>query len=156
MKSIQTKPLQLSSLDGLVRSFSSMIKSGDVVTFSGELGAGKTTFVKLLASKLGLQDGEVSSPTYVIHHIYPARIPIHHIDLYRLESLTQVESLGFEEFMGVDGVTFIEWFEKFPSIWSDSRMHIEIAISNEEYRSYKFTYFGDDNRWDSFFQDQSA
>lgn len=89
--------------------FSKKLKKGNIVTLEGDLGAGKTTFVKFLCESLGVNDN-VSSPTFAIVNEYDGKFKIYHADLYRLESLDEVENTGFLEILkNLDGVCFIEW-----------------------------------------------
>ena len=91
------------------RALAAQLAAGDVVLLSGDLGAGKTAFVRGLASGLGVDPADVSSPTFTIVHEYRGgRLTLYHADLYRLER-TATEDIGLEE-MGVsDGVLAIEW-----------------------------------------------
>ena len=85
------------------------LKPGDVLLLSGDLGAGKTTFVKGLAAGLGIDPDEVSSPTFTLLHEYRGeRLTLYHADLYRLEK-TATDDLGLEETGVRDGVLVIEW-----------------------------------------------
>lgn len=84
---------------------------GAVVACIGELGAGKTCFLQGLARGLGVES-PVTSPTFVLINEYRGRLPVHHLDAYRTESLTEVLDLGIEELMHGDGVTVIEWADK--------------------------------------------
>jgi tRNA threonylcarbamoyladenosine biosynthesis protein TsaE len=96
----------------VAREFASTLRAGDVVLLSGNLGAGKTAFVRGLAEGLGIDPEDVSSPTFTIVHEYRGgRLALYHADLYRLER-TATEDIGLEE-MGVkDGVLAIEWPER--------------------------------------------
>lgn len=142
MKSIQTRALNLTESFQLSRILSKYVDEGDVIALGGELGAGKTTLVSNLSKQMGITNGEhVSSPTYVIHHIYHATYPIHHIDLYRIEHVAQIEHMGFEEIFGRDGIAIIEWFEKFPQIWNGDLLKIQIDLTNLETRTYLFEIF---------------
>ena len=155
MNSIKTRPLNLSEIDKLSEAISKNLKNGDVIALSGDLGAGKTTLVSHIAKHMDLENGAtVSSPTYVIHHIYSARMPVHHIDLYRLEHAGAAASMGFEEFMGEEGVTLIEWFEKFPTLWTGPTLHIQINLHNADQRIYPFRATGPENRhWTGMFDE---
>jgi len=84
-------------------------KPNTVVALRGDLGAGKTTFVKGIAKGLGADPDNISSPTFSYLNIYEAKIRIFHFDLYRLKTKEQFETSGFEEFFGAGGVTCIEW-----------------------------------------------
>lgn len=93
----------------LARSF----QGQEVVLLKGELGAGKTVFAKGIAAGLGLEDvDQVCSPSFTLVNIYQARYPVFHIDLYRLEKKTEIEDLGWEEYLD-RGVVIVEWAEKF-------------------------------------------
>jgi len=86
---------------------------GDVVALYGELGSGKTTLVKGLAAGLGVTDQEgVRSPTFVLLNLYKGRLPIYHVDLYRVQTVEVLHDIGYREYAFGDGVTVIEWAEK--------------------------------------------
>ena len=79
----------------------------------GELGAGKTVLAKGIAEGLGVEDDrEVTSPSFVLVNEYRGRVPVYHVDLYRLENSAEVEGIGWEEFISGPGVTLVEWAEK--------------------------------------------
>src|SRR5206468_1534991 len=84
---------------------------GDVVALTGELGAGKTVFVQGLVRALGVTSG-ATSPTFVLVNEYRGRLPVHHVDAYRIATLTELMDLGFLDLMGGDGVTLLEWAER--------------------------------------------
>ena len=93
----------------VARELSATLRAGDVVLLSGDLGAGKTTFVRGLAEGLGIDPREVSSPTFTIVHEYRGSgLPLYHADLYRLERAA-TDDLGLEEIGVKDGVLAIEW-----------------------------------------------
>lgn len=93
----------------VARDLAAGLKAGDVLLLSGNLGAGKTTFVRGLAEGLGIDPREVSSPTFTIVHEYRGgRLTLYHADLYRLER-TATEDVGLEEMGAADGVLAIEW-----------------------------------------------
>lgn len=87
-------------------------RGGEVVLLSGELGSGKTAFVRGLVRGLGGSADEVSSPTFVLLTSYPARLVLHHADLYRLRGDGDEDELGLEELPGPKGVLAVEWAER--------------------------------------------
>jgi tRNA threonylcarbamoyladenosine biosynthesis protein TsaE len=93
----------------VARDLATTLNAGDVLLLSGDLGAGKTTFVRGLAEGLGIDPGEVSSPTFTLVHEYRGgRLTLYHADLYRLDN-TATNDLGLEEIGVQDGVLAIEW-----------------------------------------------
>ena len=120
----------------LGKAFARTLRPGDVLCLEGGLGAGKTTFVKGVALGLGLtKTDEVKSPTFVIMHIYPARIPVYHFDLYRLGGGEDLEAIGFEDFAN-DGraVTCVEWAEKAPGLLPPEHLLIELGYLSDNGR----------------------
>lgn len=86
-------------------------RAGDLLLLVGELGAGKTTLVQGLCQGLGVPE-PARSPTFVLVHRYEGRLPLYHVDLYRIGSISEALDLGLEEFVGKDGVTVVEWAER--------------------------------------------
>ncbi len=110
-----------------------LLTGGEVLALVGDLGAGKTTFVKGLCRGLDLVDmSQVSSPSYVLEHIYEARLVIHHFDAYRLESSDEFLALGFEEHLGSDrDVMFVEWADRVAAALPAERLSIDIDYAAE-------------------------
>jgi tRNA threonylcarbamoyladenosine biosynthesis protein TsaE len=102
---------------------------GDVVSLSGDLGAGKTVFVQGLAAALGVES-RVTSPTFTIVHEYDGRYPIIHLDIYRLDNYQEVLDLGFEEFLDPSAVILIEWGEAIGPLLPRRFLEVEIRQSN--------------------------
>ena len=115
----------------VARGFAAELKAGDVVLLSGNLGAGKTTFVRGLAGGLGIDPDEVSSPTFTLVHEYRGgRLMLYHADLYRLEKGAS-DDLGLEE-MG-DGVLAIEWPDRLTHDMPDA-IGVEMEVAGETTR----------------------
>ena len=87
------------------------LKPGDVVLVSGELGAGKTTFVRGAARALGVSD-PVVSPTFTVGSRYHGRVPVSHLDLYRLDDLGDEDPALLADYLGGDAIAFVEWPER--------------------------------------------
>ena len=109
----------------------SVLEPGDVLLLSGDLGAGKTTFVRGLADGLGIPPGEVSSPTFTLIHEYRGgRLPLFHADLYRLTAAA-TEDIGLEEMGANEGVLAIEWPERLTHALPGARtIHLEVVDEN--------------------------
>jgi tRNA threonylcarbamoyladenosine biosynthesis protein TsaE len=88
------------------------LKPGDVVGLCGELGSGKTTFIKGIARALGIENKDIASASFTIIAEYNTKPPFFHIDLYRIEKDTELDALGFWDQIGGDGISVIEWAEK--------------------------------------------
>jgi tRNA threonylcarbamoyladenosine biosynthesis protein TsaE len=102
------------------RELAARLRAGDVVLLFGDLGAGKTVFVKGLAAGLGVAPEEVSSPTFTLIQEYRGgRLTLFHVDLYRLNDRREIDDLGLDE-IAADGVLAIEWAEKLPRSPSDA------------------------------------
>ena len=97
-------------------------------------------------------DCYITSPTFSLLHEYPGRIPLYHMDLYRLGSEDEFVDLGFEEYMYGDGLTVIEWPDRLGSLMPESRLHLELTIIDEISRSIVISGFGEISaRLSSFF-----
>ena len=95
-------------------------RGGEVVLLSGELGSGKTAFVRGLARGMGIDPEEVASPTFVLLTAYPGRLTLHHADLYRLAGMGDDLELGLDELPGSAGVLAVEWAERLSRLaWAD-------------------------------------
>ena len=108
------------------RRFGRSLRGDEVILLIGELGAGKTVFAKGVASGLGVKDaGDVCSPSFTLMNVYRGRVPIYHLDLFRLDHAPEIRDLGFEDVIG-DGVILIEWAEKIDFSLSAFRVTIEV------------------------------
>ncbi|MEA2433490.1 MAG: tRNA threonylcarbamoyladenosine biosynthesis protein TsaE [Actinomycetota bacterium] len=106
-------------------SLAPVLLPGDIISLSGDLGAGKTVFVQGLAAALGVQE-RVTSPTFTIVHEYSGRYPILHLDVYRLNNFQEVLDLGFEEFLDPHSIVAIEWGEAINPMLP--RRHLDIDM----------------------------
>lgn len=88
------------------------LRRGDIIFLQGELGAGKTTFVKGLAQAFKVNPKKVNSPTFVLMNYYKGTLPMYHFDLYRLENPKELDTLDFDEYFYGSGITVIEWPER--------------------------------------------
>ena len=115
-----------------------LVHENMIITLSGDLGAGKTTFTQGIAKGLGVKR-TLSSPTFTILKVYKGRIPLYHIDAYRLEGTYQ--DLGFDELMEDEGLTVIEWPDFIKSLIQDEYLEIRIHIAGEK-REFTFIPHG--------------
>lgn len=114
------------------------LRKGDVVALCGGLGSGKTTFTKGIGKGLGVKDARrINSPTFVLIKEYEARIPLYHLDLYRLDGLKDIEDIAVEEYMYGDGVTVVEWAEKAKKILPKKHIVVKFEIKGEQEREIR-------------------
>ena len=120
-----------------------IIHEGTVICLDGELGVGKTLFVRALARTLGVES-DVTSPTFNLMNIYEAACPIVHFDLYRIESEEELEDIGFYEYVdATEGIVLIEWAEKFPEALPEDRLEVRIDALDGEERQFIFAAEGE-------------
>ena len=139
--------LELSSLtrtEELGIALGKIVTSGDVITLQGSLGSGKTTLTQAIAKGLGVDPRiYVTSPTFSLLHEYQGRIPLYHMDLYRLADVDEIESIGLPEYFFGNGVTVIEWPERLGSLLPAERLDVDLVISGEMSRTANLTGHGD-------------
>ncbi len=103
-----------------------LLGAGDVVGLTGDLGAGKTRFVQGAAAALEVED-PVVSPTFMLVREYDGRVPVHHLDAYRLSGPAELEDLGLDEVLPADAVAFVEWADRvagaLPASWLELAFH---------------------------------
>ena len=120
------------------RILGTMLEAGDVVCLFGDLGAGKTHFSYGVAQGLQVRDQYITSPTFTFVNEYEGRIPFYHIDLYRLKDASELESIGFEEYVDSDGATVIEWAERAEEELPDERLNVYLSDVSENSREIGF------------------
>jgi tRNA threonylcarbamoyladenosine biosynthesis protein TsaE len=137
---LERKSLQLESDSdeetiALGRRLGNLLKAGDVVALAGELGSGKTWLTKGIGLGLGLGPREIiTSPSYTLVNEYTGRVPLYHIDLYRLESLSEALSAGMEEYLCADGVAVVEWADRWPEMLPEQSVAVKLTILDEQKR----------------------
>ena len=109
----------------------SLLRAGDAIALTGELGAGKTTFVRGAARALGF-DGPVASPTFTLVREYQGRVRIYHVDVYRLERMQDVLDLGLDEMVAEGGVLLVEWGDAVEGLLPDDHLLAEITLMGGE------------------------
>jgi tRNA threonylcarbamoyladenosine biosynthesis protein TsaE len=109
-------------------------RGGEVVLLSGELGSGKTAFVRGLAGGLGIAAEEVASPTFVLLTSHPGRLTLHHADLYRLRGDGDDRELGLEELPGPRGVLAVEWAERLSDVPWTRPLRVTLDHAGEDAR----------------------
>ena len=128
---------------GFGRKLGILLEPGDLVAFSGDLGAGKTCCIQGIAAGLGVQDITlVNSPTFTLIQEYQGRIPIYHFDVYRLAHEDDLYDLGYEEYFYGDGVTLIEWAERVTACLPEEHLAISVLIQSEQRRCIQLRPFG--------------
>jgi tRNA threonylcarbamoyladenosine biosynthesis protein TsaE len=110
------------------------VRVGSILALRGELGSGKTLFTKGLVAGLG-SEATVTSPTFTVVHEYPGgRLPVYHFDFFRLESRQSVARLGLDDYLFADGVSVIEWADRFPEFIPEQARWISFDIKSENQR----------------------
>lgn len=117
------------------------IKPGGVLALVGDLAAGKTQFVKGLVQGLGSSEA-VTSPTFTILHEYGAgRIPVYHFDFYRIENIAALRAIGFDEIVFGNGISVIEWADRFPESIPGQACWIKFEIISPDQRKIDLSAF---------------
>ena len=116
------------------RAYGRNAAKGNVFALTGDLGAGKTQFVKGVVSGLG-SGAEVTSPTFVLVHEYEdGRLPVYHFDFYRLDNSEAVLRLGFDDYVFGDGVSLIEWADRYPALIPNDAKWLVFELKGEHTR----------------------
>ncbi len=125
------------------RRLGELLKVQDVIALEGELGAGKTYFVKGIASGLGVSDTrEVRSPTFILVSEYTGRIRLYHVDAYRLGGAEELEALGARDFVFGDGVTVVEWADRVTECLGTERLTVRLEHVDAGRRRLSFSACG--------------
>ena len=133
----------LPSTQALGRYLGETARPGEVITLAGSLGAGKTPLTQAIGQGLQVPPScYITSPTFSLLHEYPGRLPLYHLDLYRLSDETEIEDLGLLEYLYGTGLSVIEWPDRLGSLMPEERLHIELGMVNETARRAEITAFG--------------
>lgn len=124
-----------------------LLAPGDVVALNGELGSGKTEFVHGLAQGLEVPPQVVASPSFTLAHEYPGRIPLVHLDLYRLEDLPAELLPDLEEYLAGDRVVAMEWARRLAPLLPGDYLEVDLEITGEDDRRLTLTGHGE-RSWD--------
>lgn len=123
------------------KEFSRRLQPNHIVCFFGDLGAGKTTFIKGLAEGVaGISADLVSSPTFTYLNIYTgSRLTVYHFDLYRLRDIDEFLSMGFDEYLTAGGICCIEWSERIAELLPDGSIFVRMSVSDQGGRNIEVT-----------------
>ena len=129
----------LSNLPTAAEALLAFAEAAKIFIFDGDMGAGKTTFIKSFCLALGVTD-VVSSPTYSIVNEYEsASGPVYHFDFYRIKDIQEAYDLGYEEYFYGGGICLIEWPERVTELLPDHLVKVEISIVDENRRVFNFS-----------------
>src|SRR5262245_11404827 len=121
-----------------------LVQGGEIIGLIGELGAGKTCFVRGFADGIGVdKDAWVRSPTFTLINVSSGRLPVYHIDLYRVSAPEQQEGLDLRDYLYGDGVSLIEWFDYLPSEQVDDYLEVSLTPPAGNSRQLRFSAHGE-------------
>ena len=151
MYSVQFLLRQLADTEKLGRLLGQSAAPGDVICLDGDLGAGKTTLTQAIARGAGVpEDCYVTSPSFAILHEYEGRLPVYHMDFYRLHDEADALDLGFDEYFYLAGLTVIEWSKQAERILPQERLSLELQLHDDMQRTVTITAtdaFAERLRW---------
>jgi tRNA threonylcarbamoyladenosine biosynthesis protein TsaE len=126
----------INAINKFVNEFFEIVKEHKIIAFKGEMGAGKTTLIKALCIKLELED-VVTSPSFSIVNEYHSKKfgKIFHFDFYRIDNETEINDIGFEEYMSENAIIFMEWPEKIPNLLPEDVLIVKIKINHDYSRT---------------------
>lgn len=119
----------------IAEEFASKLKKGDLVILEGDLGAGKTRFVRGIAKGLGIKNWErVKSPTYTLRNTYAGKIPLYHFDLYRIDGMVGLDEIGIDDEELDGGVTVVEWGKIMEDFFDKKTIIVKIIVVDDNIR----------------------
>jgi len=142
----------LHNIEFLASILAKLLKKGDYVLFHGDIGSGKTTLIKFIAKSLGIDEKNVSSPSFVIINEYKnGSVRIFHIDIYKLGKETSISDIGLDDYYLEEGIILIEWAEYLKDLNINKGLHIKINILDDEERNIEI--FSEDPDWSERFHE---
>ena len=122
----------------IARQFAASLQPGEIIALSGQLGAGKTVFMRGVTEFFNCSE-QLSSPTFSLFNIYQGslageEVTLHHFDLYRMESLRELEAIGFDEYLSSGDLSFVEWAERFTEYASFYTLTVSLEYAGDESR----------------------
>lgn len=124
------------------RRLGSLLQGGELLAFSGDLGAGKTCFIKGIARGLSLREENILSPTFTMIQEHHGRLPLYHIDLYRLDNVA-INDLGLREYLFSEAIAAVEWFERLEGGGNVERLSVRISYIGANSRRIEFISTGE-------------
>ena len=125
----------------LAAKFAKVLRRGDTVCLFGDLGSGKTAFVKGMARGLKIAPEHVHSPTFTLMNIYEGKVPIYHFDLYRIHAV-DLFGLGYEEFFYGEGIAAVEWSERLEGLLPEDHWHVMLKHAGDDKREISISIRG--------------
>lgn len=125
--------------EALAKKLAPSFVAGDVIVLTGELGSGKTTFVRALAGAKGINEDFVNSPSYTFVNEYGGQPPIFHLDLYRLGDVSELEEIGWDEYLGRSGIVLVEWGERAEGLLPPRYYQASFEIVGDDERKIEIT-----------------
>lgn len=121
-----------------------LLRGGEIIGLTGELGAGKSCFTRGLAEGLEVDKRAwIRSPTFTLINEYHGRLTIYHIDLYRIEREAELEELALRDYLFSPGVSVVEWFERLPAREVEEYLHLNLAYGRGNERKLTFSAYGE-------------
>ena len=137
---MQFQSNSLSDTAHIAQQLATTLKPGDCIALEGNLGAGKTTFVRYLVEALGGSPNQVSSPTFVLLNVYETpRFNIFHLDAYRVHGADDFETIGFDEILEQDGIVIVEWASRVKLIMPENCRWISIESTGPNSRRFNLS-----------------
>lgn len=120
----------------IARDFANNLQGGDIICMYGDLGAGKTEFVRAMAQELGIED-YITSPTFTIINEYKGSLALYHFDVYRIADSDEMFEIGYDEYINSDGICVIEWAQLIEDILPHERYNVTITKDYSKGENYR-------------------